>query len=211
MPAPPANPTTAPKPTAMLRPNPQKSKEFALEHLVDTAPIPAPAPAPTAPRIRALRPRWLLSSTVTRATFSLRMPMSFEPSRIWIASSVTVENVPTCFFMPVSISSIFSPERRPYNAFQSAFLSWARSEHGIRIRKHTSAALRIFKPLSFLRTPIRNRPNELDVPAKRLSALAFMGFGGVVPRRVQHEAFFHQELRGNHGVVGRARRCKWDE
>src|SRR6202008_4351949 len=54
--------------------------------------------------------------------------------------------------MSVSTSSIFSPERRPYNAFQSPFLSWARSEHGIRIRKHTNAALRIFKPLSFLHT-----------------------------------------------------------
>src|SRR6266571_3557534 len=80
-----------------------------------------------------------------------------------IASSVTVEKVPTCFFMPVSTSSIFSPDRRPYNAFQSPFLSWARSEQGNRIRKHINAA------------------------------------------------FFHQELRRNHGVVGRARRCKWDE
>src|SRR5260370_9700326 len=51
--------------------------------------------------------------------------------------------------MLVSISSIFSPERRPYSAFQSAFLSWARSEHGTRIRKHTNAALRILRPLSF--------------------------------------------------------------
>src|SRR6266705_2203873 len=147
-PAPPANPTTPPRPTAMLRPNPQ-NESVELEHLVDTAPIPAPAPAPAAPKIKALRRRWLLSSTVTRATFSLRMPMSFEPSRIWIASSVTVENVPTCFFMPVSTNSIFSPERRPYSAFQSAFLSWAQSEHGIRIRKQANTVLRILRPLSF--------------------------------------------------------------
>src|SRR6266702_2735190 len=210
MPSPPANPTNPPTPTAMLRPIPQ-NVSVELEHLDVAAPIPAPAPAPTAPKIKALRKRWLLSSTVTRATFSLGMPMTFDPSRIWMASSVTVEKVPTCFFMPVSTSSIFSPDRRPYNAFQSPFLSWARSEQGNRIRKHINAALRIFKPLSFLRTPIRNRLNELDVPEKRLSVLAFMGFGGAVPRRFQHEAFFHQELRGNHGVVGRARRCKWDE
>src|SRR5216683_7804484 len=168
MPAPPANPTNPPKPTAMLRPKPQ-NVSVELEHLDVAAPIPAPAPAPTAPRIRALRKRWLLSSTVTRATFSLGMPVSFDPSRIWIASSVTVEKVPTCFFMPVSTSSIFSPERRPYSAFQSSFLSWARTEHGIRIRKHTNAALRILKPLSFSHTPIRNRLNELDAPANRFS------------------------------------------
>src|SRR5260370_41014095 len=66
-----------------------------------------------------------------------------------MASSGTVEKVPTCFFMLVSISSIFSPERRLYNAFQSALLSWARREHGTRIRKHTNAAWRILRPLSF--------------------------------------------------------------
>src|SRR6266478_5899877 len=148
MPAPPANPTTAPIPTATPRPRPHKLNEvFELEHLDAAAPIPAPAPAPTTPKIRALRRRWLLSRTVTRATFSLGMPMSFDPSWIWIASSVTVEKVPTRFFMLVSISSIFSPERRLYSAFQSPFLSWARSEHGTRIRKHANAALRMFKPL----------------------------------------------------------------
>src|SRR5260370_6964276 len=165
MPAHPANPITAPRPTSAPRARPHKLNEpVELEHLDAAAPIPAPAPAPTAPRIRALRPRWLLSSTVTRATFSLGMPMSFAPSRIWIASSVTVEKVPTCFFMPVSTNSIFSPERRPYNAFQSAFLSWACSEHGTRIRKHTNATLRIFGPLSFLHTPIYITPirNLLD-------------------------------------------------
>jgi hypothetical protein len=65
---------------AILRPKPQ-NESVELEHLVDTAPIPAPVPAPAAPKIKALRSRWLLSSTVTRATFSLRMPMSFDPSR----------------------------------------------------------------------------------------------------------------------------------
>src|SRR5712671_554720 len=32
----------------------------------------------------------------------------------------------------------------------------------------------------------------------------------VVSTRVQHEALLHRELRGNN-VVGRAKRCKWDE
>src|SRR5260370_1118281 len=75
-PAPPANPTNPPKPTAMLRPKPQ-NVSVELEHLDVAAPIPAPAPAPAAPKIKALRRRWLLSSTVTRATFTLGMPMSF--------------------------------------------------------------------------------------------------------------------------------------
>src|SRR6266446_7554461 len=108
-----------------------------------------------------------------------------------MASSVTVEKVPTCFFMPVSTNSIFSPERRPYNAFQSAFLSWARSEHGIRIRKQANAALRIFGPLSFLHTPIYTTPirNRLDLPARRASpssVLDFMRLHIVVSTRVQH-------------------------
>src|SRR5437016_2662824 len=92
IPAPPANPTTAPMAISAPRPRPHKLNEvFELEHLDAATPIPAPAPAPTTPKIRALRRRWLLSRTVTRATFSLRMPMSFDPSWIWIASSVTVE------------------------------------------------------------------------------------------------------------------------
>src|SRR5207253_3759536 len=95
IPAPPANPTTAPMAISAPRPRPHKLNEvFELEHLDAATPIPAPAPAPTTPKIRALRRRWLLSRTVTRATFSLRMPMSFDPSWIWIASSVTVEKVP---------------------------------------------------------------------------------------------------------------------
>src|SRR5229473_7932705 len=75
-----------------------------------------------------------------------------------MASSVTVEKVPTCFFMPVSISSIFSPERRPYSAFQSFFLSWAGSEHGIRIRKHANAALRILNLSPFASTKLLEIP-----------------------------------------------------
>src|SRR5260370_40240347 len=55
--------------------------------------------------------------------------------------------------MLVSTSSTFSPERRPYSAFQSPFLSWARSEHGTRIRKQTNTALRIWKPLSRIHIP----------------------------------------------------------
>src|SRR5229473_5449067 len=79
MPAPPANPTTAATATSAPRPIPHKLNEpFELEHLDAAAPIPAPAPAPTTPRIAALRSRWLFSSRVTRATFSLRMPMSFR-------------------------------------------------------------------------------------------------------------------------------------
>src|SRR5229473_6773602 len=121
-----------------------------------------------------------------------------------IASSVTVEKVPTCFFMPVSISSIFSPERRPYSAFQSLFLSWARSEHGIKIRKHANAALRIFKPRSFvltqslLRLPFCRRKRQRSyVLANRSSVLIFMCFRIVAHLRVQHEALRHRELRRN--------------
>src|SRR6266699_499393 len=153
-PAPPAKPTSPPRPTATPRPMPHKLNEvFEFEHLDAAAPIAAPAPPPAAPRIRALRPRWLLSSTVTRATFSLGMPISSDPSCISMASSVTVDIVPTCFFMPVSTSSIFSPERRPYSAFQSPFLSWARNEHGTRIRRHPNAVVRIWGPLFCLHEP----------------------------------------------------------
>src|SRR6266478_925326 len=98
-----------------------------------------------------------------------------------MASSVTVEKVPTCFFMPVSISSIFSPARRSYNAFQSAFLSWARSEYGTRIRKHANAALRMVKPLfclhlqSYLRFPLWPRKRQkLCVPTN--SMRVYFGF-----------------------------------
>ena len=93
-----------------------------------------------------------MSSTVTRTTLSLGMPMSFDPSCISIASSETVEKVPTCFFMPFSISSIFSPERRPDKAFQSPFFSWARSEHGIRTSRHAKAAFKHIQipPISFV-------------------------------------------------------------
>src|SRR5229473_2278914 len=127
-----------------------------------------------------------------------------------IASSVTVEKVPTCFFMPVSISSIFSPERRPYSAFQSLFLSWARSEHGIRIRKHTNAALRIFGPLSFYLHLSGIVLTSWASRANRSSVLIFMGFRVIAPVRVQHETLRHRELLGNKGV-GRARPCKRNE
>ncbi len=70
------------------------------------------------------------------------------PSHPTIYRAELAEKAPTCFFMLVSTSSTFSPERRPYSAFQSLFLSWARSEHGTRIRKQTNTALRIWKPLS---------------------------------------------------------------
>src|SRR5712664_3381065 len=77
--------------------------------------------------------------------------------------------------MPVSTSSIFSPERRPYSAFQSSFLSWARSEHGIRIIKQAHAALRIFRPLSFLHSPIRNRLDKPGVRGKPAVSSCFHG------------------------------------
>jgi len=99
IPVPPTAPMTAP--TAVAGPLPRK-----LFPLV-AAPIRAPTPAPTPPKINAFRSRWLLFSKVTRATFSFLMPTSLEPSRSWIASSLTVERVPACFFRLVSTTSIF--------------------------------------------------------------------------------------------------------
>src|SRR6266568_4499242 len=75
------------------------------------------------------------------------------PSHPTIYRAELAEKAPTCFFMLVSTSSTFSPERRPYSAFQSLFLSWACSEHGTRIRKQTNTALRIWKPLSRIHIP----------------------------------------------------------
>ena len=84
--------------------------ELVLEHLDAAAPIPAPAPAPRPPRSKALRRRWLLSSKVTRITFSLLIPTSLPPSRSFIASSVTVEKVPLCF-LKIGLDNFNPPAR----------------------------------------------------------------------------------------------------
>ena len=147
IPAPPAKPATAPTPIATLLPSPQKLKEPAvLEHRDAAAPIPAPAPAPMPPTINALRRRWLLSSNVTRMTFSFLIPTSFPPSRSCIASSVTVENVPLCFLRLLSMISIRCPACRAFSAAHEFSGFWARAKIGIPSTISVTATLRIESP-----------------------------------------------------------------
>src|SRR6266851_9555641 len=134
-----------------------------------------------------------------------------------MASSVTVEKVPTCFFMPVSTNSIFSPERRPYSAFQSAFLSWAQSEHGTRIRKHANAALRIFETPLLLTHAKLTEVFLFNLESTKDCAYQQTGFGSCFHWLRQHCSQPCSARSSSPSRIRRkwqsacARRRKWDE
>jgi len=82
--------------------------------------------------------------------------------------------------------------------------------HGSRIRKLTNAALRIFRPLSFLHTPIRNRLDELGVPGKPVFRSCLYGLRFCCSHPSSARSSSTSRNPGNDGV-GRHRRCKRDE
>ena len=131
IPAPPIKPATARMPMTIPLPKSQEVNELlGLEHLVAVAPIPAPA----APRMNALRRRWLSSNKVTRITSPLLTPTSLSPSRSCIASPVTVENVPLCVLRSVSTTSILWPACKKASGVSSKAANWGQFKTGQRKR-----------------------------------------------------------------------------